>query len=788
MDRIWKYFTVLVLIEMAFCIFFYVIVFHHSTTISNEEDIEVKERDQFSVDEKSRAYTLLPHLKVDRHKNIGKILFMPNHTVHSNTTIMPLNKEQQFKSNSLPFSIVTENMQTDGAKNVVQSAINKKWRIRAEGNVHSHNTSYISMKNDKSCTFFFDNNSLSKALEQLSSSYYLFNVHLEIDGLHGLSSKNRDKLLHWQYVLKKEKFLIQLPVDVDLLTYTLLEIDKEETTISIKLLHNNSNCIQDNFQEAILSVRLLLWNKLFLNDTDHYLCNRYYEDVYPLEILYYLTTIWVGYDLTCSEMSTRNGLHVVHDIQIKKGWTPRITSIFCYILSLQFVWIFVLLDVRKHAIPIETGTKTEGNSPVSSDTDKTNETSIQSENNPETSEADQTNKEVTEKENYPVSSSIDDINEKSIQGDNSPEISETNQTNEKILKIGTSSVSYNIDETSEKSIQGGSSLDISESNKKTKEIIDKEIGNVTSGQEEETDHVKIACCPKFSKSKNNFYTKNDRPYGLKRFILKILHGKCSCCCCCCENSCFHNPAMRLLFFLWIFILLPFGIYRTFGRFEIMRNTYEYSLTVARPSEPLIHLMNCCLCMSEESIVALDTIYATFFPVFYIFVGHITYVVFLSNDMRLCYCVSEGKNPQLITNNERIDNRFTFRYFQFCTNLGKLCCQNVMDKNGCVCTCKCNECLACVLSCIYCIFPCIPFSCFTHKYIVLKECKCCMVENKEKQNSVDNRGSNGRKDQLKNENDRESRGDENEEPHRDGEGQDSGSNENKDGIDRERCCN
>lgn len=121
------------------------------------------------------------------------------------------------------------------------------------------------------------------------------------------------------------------------------------------------------------------------------LCNRNYESAYFLEILYYLTTIWIGYDLTCSEMSTRNGLHEVHDILIEKGWTPVITSIFCYILSLQFVWVFVFLDVIKYDKPKETDTNIKGNSPVSSDTDETNEKCIQGENNPEMSEANQTN-------------------------------------------------------------------------------------------------------------------------------------------------------------------------------------------------------------------------------------------------------------------------------------------------------------------------------------------------------------------------------------------------------------
>lgn len=94
------------------------------------------------------------------------------------------------------------------------------------------------------------------------------------------------------------------------------------------------------------------------------LYNRNYESAYFLEILYYLTTIWIGYDLTCSEMSTRNGLHEVHDILIEKGWTPVITSIFCYILSLQFVWVFVFLDVIKYDKPKETDTNIKGNSPV----------------------------------------------------------------------------------------------------------------------------------------------------------------------------------------------------------------------------------------------------------------------------------------------------------------------------------------------------------------------------------------------------------------------------------------
>lgn len=137
-------------------------------------------------------------------------------------------------------------------------------------------------------------------------------------------------------------------------------------------------------------------------------------------------------------MSTRNSLHEVHDILIEKGWTPVITSIFCYILSLQFVWIFVFLDVIKYDKLKETDTNIKGNSPVSSDTDETNEKCIQGENNPEMSEANQTNKKIMEKGNSLVSNNVDETYEtyeKSIQGENSPKISETNQTNEEIIDM-----------------------------------------------------------------------------------------------------------------------------------------------------------------------------------------------------------------------------------------------------------------------------------------------------------------------------------------------------------------
>lgn len=659
MDRVWKYFTVLVLIEMAFLIYLYVIIFNNSTTLSNVEMIGVKERGQDFVNEKTKAYIFPQHTKMDRHKKTEGTRYITKRLVNSSTTYKQKNSKQQRKTRPSPFSDVTKKMRAGEYEydfTVAKLLNSQKWNTLAGGNVRPNNTSYISSESDTSCIFSFDNESLLEAREQLSFPYYLFNVHLRVDGLHGLSIENQDTLLHWQYVLKKENFLIQLPVDVDLLTYTLLEIDKEETTISIKLLYNDSNCFQNNFPEAIRSVQFLLWNELFLNDTDYFLCKRHYESAVFRNILYYLTTIWVGYDLICSEVSSRNGLHVIQDLKMEKGYTPVITSIFCYILSLQFVWIFVLLDVGKF-------------SKLKPDTDKTSV--------------------------------------KTSDGENGPENSETNATN----------------------------------------------NEHTSTTNENCEQKKCeSCCPEFSESNNiNRYAKNERPYGLRRFIIKVLYGKCSCSCCCCKcfrkNCCFHNPTMRLLSLLWVFILLPFGLYRTYGRYEILRNTYEYSLIVARLSEPFFYGIDqiANMSISESLLLGLDIVYGTFFPLLYIFVGRAAYVVFSSNDMRMFYCVSKDEDHSVVTGNERIAYRFAFRYFQFCRSFGKLCCHkdsSMDDNNSCKCTCTDCDCLTCTFSFIYCIFPCIPFSFFTNKY---KDCVCWSDKNKEL--LIDEKNSKRRCDKI-----------------------------------------
>lgn len=93
-------------------------------------------------------------------------------------------------------------------------------------------------------------------------------------------------------------------------------------------------------------VRLLLWKELFHNDAKHYLCNRDFEKQLTRNFVYYLTTVWIGEDLDCMGMSSD---YELYNIPAKKDLLSLVTSVFCYILSLQFLWIFVFLDVKSNS-------------------------------------------------------------------------------------------------------------------------------------------------------------------------------------------------------------------------------------------------------------------------------------------------------------------------------------------------------------------------------------------------------------------------------------------------------
>lgn len=406
------------------------------------------------------------------------------------------------------------------------------------------------------CVFYFDRNSFLQAKEKLSlpQSFYLFYINVEGDPFTNFSNTERDDLLHWQYIVKGEKYIVQLPVDFDLITFYLLLADKEETVLSLTLLYNKSNCIE-NFDDAKQSIRILLWNELFENNTGFFLCNRNYKEEKGRFWMYAITTIWIGFDLTCSEIISETG---ILEYPITKEDLPLIYPIFCYLLSLQFVWFLVLLD-------------------------------------------------------------IEDIHQENFEDQ-----------------------------------------DISESNNQNQQ------SNVTDKENE--NHLAN------SRPFSLFYIRHDRPYGLKRFFIKLLYYKSftnlsvdtqnKCCKCLCETA----PSTRLILFVWCTILVPVGLYRTIGRYCLGMHIYNDYLNVVLPSEPLLYIINMFIVSLSPGIVLMfDIVYAIVCPLLLLWLVKVPYKTYMFHEPYICHA-EENINKKM-NSKRNLRDRFIFP----CSLICKIIC-------------------------------------------------------------------------------------------------------------------
>ena len=454
-----------------------------------------------------------------------------------------------------------------------------------------------SYQNKKTCSIALNQSSLASARKTFvdSKDGVLFYVIIEADGMfNSFTKQEQEKLLHWEYVRQKEKYLVQLPIDFDLVTYFLIPNDNEEFVLNLELFYNDSNC-EENFPEALRHVQYLLWNNLFDNASDSFLCNRYFEDQDCREVLYLITTIWVGYDLTCSEMRFEDEKFQMYEQIMEKDVLPYFVSWVTFYLSLQFVWIFALLDLNKDPVIPNT------------------------------------------------------INDNSL----------------------------------------------------------------------------------------SFYRKNDRPYGIKRFILKSLYMMCPCIsepqaatenqteskpflldllhiACPCTSKQEENtsyciePVKRLLLLTWVFILLPFGLYRTVGRYCLSVQFFKAYLEVIRPSEPL-----CSIIPSDTAAITIDVLIAVFVPLIFVCRGKLLYEAF-----------TNSRSADKITRTKVSDNFVKPLYNMFHSLCSLVTCKCFKPR-------KCDKCCICFVCCctglkyvgnvfislIYCLFPIIPFVCNQHS------CKC-----------------------------------------------------------------
>lgn len=629
MNRKWKFILSLVILETTLLICCCLWFSKNSIELSNirkreenliPDDIQNKSNITFESNLHGKGKTNASAFLAYSKRGLSVVTENPNKIQrHNNKLKMKVSHKRRVKSMMSPILTYKGRSKRKGDNNNLRNSkfhLRNRWNTINRSGTPSDDILSIAQKVNKTqCTFSFDQKSIMEAKKNLTKPYFLFYINLTINDINYLHLKEteQDQLIHWQYVRKSEKFLVQLPVDFDLLTYNLLVFDKEETVLNIKVDYNHSTCTP-KFNDQVESIRLLLWNELFDHNTTYYLCNRNFTESTERKVLYYITTIWVGYDLSCSKVSTDGS---IEKTSLKKDHLPLVSPFFCYFLSLQFVWIFALLDLKNNS---------DSESP---DTES-------------------------------------DINE-----------------------------------------------------------------------------TKIAICPKSTQiDQKPSYREKDRPYGIKRFLDKIIYSTCKCTTfdCDCIYGFFNQPVIRLLCLLYLTILFPFGLYRTLGRQRILGYIYNNYGTVVRPSEPIFEPIT-----NDSCELKWDIVYATFFPFIYIILGYISYKIFLTFHIKTCCCFPEiDGDEKVIRKSKGVIDRFAFWYYQLCMIFSKEGCKP--DRLKCVCCAAscCTNCCICryfvwlcmfISSFIFCLFPIIPFSFCTHiNYCPVD--RCCDGKNKGIQNKIE----------------------------------------------------
>lgn len=596
MDHIFRYILALILLQIFVLICFYTTVSNNSITKLNVENILVRKRNQDFSYTKANVYTSLEIPKNENKSNLtiskDKIYQILRNSAITNLTGHSKFQNQHKSSNDFISTVTMQDFKVTHNENIKMRKITNAYRddsmIKRNSSAFGHKTM------TPVCWYYFDQKSFIKAKEELSKkrSFYLFYINVEGDAFNNFSSIERDDLLHWQYVSKEEKFLVQLPVDFDMISFGLLNFDHEQTALSIRLIFNNTCCIE-NSSDAMLSIRSLLWNDLFNNNTDFYLCNRHYEEERGRFWLYAITTIWIGYDLSCSDIIEDVG---IREFPLVKDEFPIIPPIFCYLMSLQFVWIFVLLDIKI-------------------------------------------------------------VNQESLK---TQCVSEPNNQNQHGRQLAKSQRPY------------------------------------------------------------DFYKNHDRPYGIKRFIIKLLYYK-PLSVPAKQNIFFQylirflfpKPLTRFIFLVWLTILLPFGLYRTCDRYKLGKTTYYDYLDVVLPSEPIVYILGKCFSLSEDTVVCLDKVYAVAFPLSLIWFFRKPLKIF-KLFQRFCSCHSYTEIED--ENASKEDTKFRELFISPCSSFCEIVCCKHCKANI---SCMWNICLPVYF--VLCLFPVIPFCCAGPKRYY---CKCC----------------------------------------------------------------
>lgn len=203
----------------------------------------------------------------------------------------------------------------------------------------------------------------------------------------------------------------------------------------------------------------------------------------------------------------------------------------------------------------------------------------------------------------------------------------------------------------------------------------------------------------------HFYTRNERPYGLKQIVVKMLllrkqqtenHFFPKLCLKCHRNN-FNKSKDRLVLFL-LGLHCCISIVRIVPRYCLSKKFNEDYFNIVRPNEWLIYLIFSG--SSPSWVVFFDCLYAVGFPITFICIGSKLYEAYLSRDSFCPSCLTTNREKDILNEIKDLGDAFVFPWYLLCANCNS-------TSNG---DCSCRKASMTILSFMICLCPIIPYTC------------------------------------------------------------------------------
>ncbi|XP_061177213.1 uncharacterized protein LOC133185941 [Saccostrea echinata] len=177
-----------------------------------------------------------------------------------------------------------------------------------------------------------------------------FLIYLHISPPKGLpetiSPLVKNRLLEWQYIRKGDYLLNILPVDFDIVTFNMLEFLNEESNVELQPLSiqdENRTCdLKDDFT-TIVNIYSYLWHLTHNTSNEFIICHQKFDDQEFKDVLYYFTTIWIGYDFLCYEPNLKS----FKNPGVSSKTQSLLSPLLSFFLALEFIWIFKLIEIHE---------------------------------------------------------------------------------------------------------------------------------------------------------------------------------------------------------------------------------------------------------------------------------------------------------------------------------------------------------------------------------------------------------------------------------------------------------